>query len=62
MAPAPWARAASCSDDCTWDTGPTRTRALVGRLAATYAMSSYVVVWYRLMPILDKNGRLYAKM
>ena len=33
-APAPWARAASCSEACTWETAPTSTRALVGRLEA----------------------------
>ena len=33
-APAPWARAASCSDGCSWETEPTSTRALVGRLDA----------------------------
>jgi hypothetical protein len=34
VAPAPCARAASFSDGGSWDTAPTRTRALVGRLAA----------------------------
>ena len=33
-APAPWVRAASFSEGCSWETAPTSTRALVGRLDA----------------------------
>src|SRR5579872_1632914 len=51
--PTPWVRAASWSDPDSCDTDPTRTRALVGRLEAAYAITSSVVVWYRSIPSLE---------